>query len=136
MPITLPSRYNNAPIRHADMTRSMLDLYSIVAQINAGVSPKSIQTVAPLTGTTVQMTDDNSDGTIWINPSGNIAALTLLFPTDANSDLAQIRRIATAKNVSALTLAGATILNSTVTMNANDCVTYQKIGASTWILCT
>jgi hypothetical protein len=136
MPLTLPSRYNNAPIRHADMTRPMLDLYEIVAQINTGVSPKAVQVVTPLTGAIVQMSNDNTDGTIWINPATNIAALTLTFPADANSDLGQVRRIAASKVVTTLTLTGATILNSTVTMNANDCVTYQKIAANTWVLCT
>lgn len=39
MPITLPPPYNNAPIRPADVTQTMIDLYNVVAQINAGLSP-------------------------------------------------------------------------------------------------
>lgn len=39
MAITLPPPYNNAPIRPADVTQTMIDLYNVVAQINAGGSP-------------------------------------------------------------------------------------------------
>lgn len=42
MAITLPSRYQNANIRTADMTQDMIDLSNVVAQINAGLSPSII----------------------------------------------------------------------------------------------
>lgn len=41
MPVTLPSSYNNAPSRLADVTQTMLDLYNVVQQIN-GVSGSGI----------------------------------------------------------------------------------------------
>lgn len=40
--ITLPSRYNNAATRTADMTQPMLDLSNVVTQINSGLSPSII----------------------------------------------------------------------------------------------
>lgn len=56
MPITLPPPYNNAPIRPADVTQTMIDLYNVVAQINAGLSPVPINLSGPggaaLIGTT------------------------------------------------------------------------------------
>lgn len=133
MPVTLPSRYQNATIRHADVTRDMLDLYNVVAQINSGVSPQSIQTVVPTNGQTIQLTDDNTSGTIWLNPAGTLATLTLTMPTDAKSDLGQIRRIATSKAITSLTMNGATILNALTTMSANDCFEYQKVDVNTWV---
>lgn len=39
MPIILPSRYQNPAQRTADMTQDMIDLASVVSQINAGSSP-------------------------------------------------------------------------------------------------
>lgn len=39
MPIILPSRYQNAATRTADMTQDMIDLSNVVTQINAGQSP-------------------------------------------------------------------------------------------------
>lgn len=134
MPITLPSRYQNAPTRRADVTRDMLDIYNIVLQINNGVSPQSVQSVIPTTGQSIQMTDDATSGLIWLNPAGTLASLTLVFPTDANSDIGQIRRIATSKIITSVTLSGATILNPTTTLNANDCFGFQKVSAGTWVL--
>lgn len=56
MPIILPPPYNNAPIRPADVTQTMIDLYNVVAQINAGLSPVPINLSGPggaaLIGTT------------------------------------------------------------------------------------
>src|SRR5271169_2077766 len=56
MAITLPPPYNNAPIRPADVTQTMIDLYNVVAQINAGLSPVPINLSGPggaaLIGTT------------------------------------------------------------------------------------
>ena len=42
MPITLPSRYQNATTRTADMTQDMIDLFNVVSQINAGSAPAII----------------------------------------------------------------------------------------------
>lgn len=42
MAIILPSRYQNATTRNADMTQDMLDLFNVVTQINAGLSPSII----------------------------------------------------------------------------------------------
>lgn len=41
MPVTLPNSYQNAPSRLADVTQTMLDLYNVVQQINAGVTSNS-----------------------------------------------------------------------------------------------
>lgn len=40
--IVLPSRFQNANTRTADMTQDMLDLSNVVTQINAGLSPSII----------------------------------------------------------------------------------------------
>lgn len=40
--ITLPSRFQNATTRTADMTQPMLDLSNVVTQINSGLSPSII----------------------------------------------------------------------------------------------
>lgn len=42
MAILLPSRYQNANTRTADMTQPMIDLSNVVTQINAGLSPAII----------------------------------------------------------------------------------------------
>lgn len=40
--IVLPSRFQNGTTRTADMTQDMLDLFNVVTQINAGLSPSII----------------------------------------------------------------------------------------------
>lgn len=58
MPVTLPSAYNNAPTRLADVTQPMLDLYNVVQQIN-GASGTGIGYVTGqgVGGTVSQLTD-------------------------------------------------------------------------------
>lgn len=41
MPVSLPSAYQNAPSRLADVTQTMIDLYNVVQQINAGSTSTS-----------------------------------------------------------------------------------------------
>lgn len=42
MTIALPSRYQNATLRLADMTQDMADMANVVTQINLGLSPPSL----------------------------------------------------------------------------------------------
>ncbi len=91
------------------------------------------QTASPTTGQTVQMNDNNLDGTLYLTPAAGLAALTITFPSDANSRIGQIRRFATNKSVAILTMAGATILNNVTALVANDCFSYQKVAANTWV---
>lgn len=93
----------------------------------------NIQKVSPATGSTVQMTDTALDGTLYVNPAAALAALTIILPSEANSRLGQVRRIATSKAIMALTLTGATNILSTVgSLSAGDCVQFLKIDANTW----
>lgn len=130
--IVLPPPYNNAPIRPADMTQTMIDLYNVVAQINA--SQRAVQRVVPTTGQTVQMTDNGFDGTLFIDPAGTINTLTVVFPSAANSILGQIRFLGTSQGITNLTLSGGTFLNMIPSLNANDCFAFQKVkNPDTWI---
>lgn len=65
MPITLPSSYQNAPSRPADVTQTMLDLYNVVQQINAGAAIASFDVTAPSTITT-----NSSSNALTITQSG------------------------------------------------------------------
>lgn len=133
MIITLPSRYQNAPTRTADMTQDMVDLFGVVEQINVQ-SERVIQTEIPSAGQTVQMLDNKLDGTLLLKPAGALASLTIAFPTVANSKLGQIRFIATTQNITSLTLTGMTLLGSVMSMNANDCFAFQQVEPGVWII--
>lgn len=105
------------------------------AQVQALMSAMkpTIQPVTPTTGQTVVMTDDNTDGTLYLTPAGTLVALTITFPSDANSAFGQVRRVASTKAITTATLSGGTILNGFTTMIANDCFSYQKVATNTWI---
>lgn len=92
-----------------------------------------IQTVTPTTGQTVVMTNDNKNGTLILTPAGTLATLTITFPTDGNSRVGQIRRFASTSIITALTINGAVILNSIVAIAVNECFSYQKVSANTWV---
>lgn len=93
----------------------------------------NIQKVVPASGDTIQMTDTALDGTLLIAPATALASLTIILPTDAKSRLGQIRRIATTKAITALTLTGAvSIMNAITSMSGGDCVQYEKVDNNTW----
>lgn len=93
-----------------------------------------VVTVAtPTTGQTVAVTNDSRDRTLWLSPAGTLAALTITFPSDANSRLGQIVRLGSSQVITALTLNGATILNTAATLaSAGDMYSFQKVAANTW----
>lgn len=132
MAITLPSRYQNASTRQADITVEMLDLYNVVQQLNSG-GLRTIQNVTPTTGQTVQMENTSNDGTLFLTPAGTLASLTISFPSDANSALGQIRFIGSTQAITSLTMTNAVFLNSIVSLNANDFYAFQKVLPNTWI---
>lgn len=92
-----------------------------------------IQTASPTTGQTVVFTADDKDRTLWLTPAGALAALTITFPTDGASRLGQIVRLGSSQVITALTLGGATILNTAATLaSAGDMYSFQKVAANTW----
>lgn len=94
-----------------------------------------IQTATPAAGQTVAMTADSNDRTLYLTPAGTLATLTVTMPADATSRLGQIARVASTQGVTLFTINGGTILNLVSSLNAGDCVTYQKVAANTWIRC-
>lgn len=102
MPIILPSRYQNAATRTADMTQDMIDLSNVVTQINAGSSPNlpltldAMDTTAsiavpttptvftcPTVNTAQNIAFDPVTGIVTVTQGGNyqVAILLNFFPT-------------------------------------------------------
>lgn len=91
------------------------------------------QSVSPTTGQTVTLVNDDKDRTLVLTPAGAIAALTITFPSDANSRLGQIVGITTSQPVVAVTLtAGVSVSGFITSLSPNDFAIYQKIAANTW----
>lgn len=114
------------------MTPEMMDLYNVVQQLNTGAL-RTIQNVVPTNGQTIQMLDNSNDGTLFMNPAGTLAAITISFPSAANSVLGQIRFIGSTQAISTLTLINAVFLNSIPSLNANDFFAFQQVMPNTWI---
>jgi hypothetical protein len=109
--------------------------FQLISNAMFGSSQNYITPAAPLTGATINMNALSITETIYITPAGTIAALTVVFPTDANSALGQIERLISSQTVTALTLTanGNTILGTAVTaMVANQTYAWQKVAAATW----
>lgn len=92
-----------------------------------------IQNAAPATGQIVVMEDSAKNGTLYMMPALLLAALTVTLPSEANSVIGQVRRIATTKAITVLTVNGATtILGNVGSMALGDCISFHKIAANTW----
>lgn len=99
----------------------------------AQVTP-AIQEASPTTGQTVTMTDDMTDGTLYVTPAGALLALTVALPSNANSRIGQIRRIVTSQIITGLTVsaASATIFGLPTTLALGGSVSFQKIADGKW----
>lgn len=91
---------------------------------------------SPLTGATVTASPLKKSETIYLTPAGTIAALTVVFPTNANSQNGQVFRVVSTQIVTALTVTstGLTLQGTAVTALAvNTPVSWLKVAASTWL---
>lgn len=116
------------PILSADGMR-LLDKDGNTLSIIPG---PSVQKVVPASGDSVQMEDTMRDGTLLVAPAAGISSLTVALPSELNSRLGQVRRIASTKAVTTLNITGATILNTVGSLSAGDCVQFLKIDTNTW----
>lgn len=97
----------------------------------------AVQTLAsaPVTTNTITADPNGSDQLYVITPAGTIAALTFVFPTDANSHLGQKITVVSHQVVTALTVSSSslTIRGTAVTALAVDtAIIWQKIGTAIW----
>lgn len=99
----------------------------------SGTGSRTIINAAPASGNTIVLPDGSRDIQLWASPAANIAACTVTLPTDAGSFIGQRVWIGFSRNVTALTVNGATqIYNAPTTINAGDFFTMVKVAANTW----
>lgn len=112
---------------------NLLSVSGAGPQINAKTD--IVTPSAPVTTNSLSITTTKQNETLYIVPAGTIAALTIVFPSDANSQIGQVSQWFSTQIVSTLTVtsAGLTLLGSAVTaLAANTPITYKKVAASTW----
>lgn len=86
MPVTLPSAYNNAVLRQADVTQTMLDLYNVVQQINGASGGGIGYVIGQGVGGAVSQTTDRSTAVTLNKLTGQITgqATSLAASTSAS----------------------------------------------------
>lgn len=104
-------------------------------QVTSLAGAQIVTEVSPLTGATVDMNTASNSEFINITPAGTIAALTVVFPSDADSAIGQVETLVSSQTVTTLTVtsAGLTLKGDAVTtLNPNQPVSWIKTAAATW----
>ena len=94
-----------------------------------------VQTVVPTSGETVKFDDDDLDRTLYMKPAGTLATLTIAMPTTATSRLGRKVSVCSTQTVTLLTITEATMLNTLVTLSANDHFTFEEVEIGKWVVC-
>jgi hypothetical protein len=104
-------------------------------QLVSSRQSRYISFTSPTTGSTVDITAAaGRDGTVAFAPAGALAALTITFPSDANSRTTQRITLTTTQTITTLTLSssGASFLGNPGTLVAGTPVTFEKVAATFW----
>lgn len=96
--------------------------------------PSYVETYWPAEGDVITTRQSRQNGTIVLDPQGDLNEVTLIWPPDNVSQVGQIRRIAVVSgSIANLVIPDTTIYNQTTAMMNSDFPEYQKIMASTWM---
>ncbi|HHM6046661.1 TPA: hypothetical protein ACRMOD_000391 [Pseudomonas aeruginosa] len=136
MPVSDADIDNAVPaggIPSRSLTNAVLKEIRTIAQ-NGENAASFVQRVAsPVDGSTVEVNQVRQNGIVILEPSNNLAALTIRLPVAPNQRDGQIIRLVTTKDISALSFVDATLLNGIDTMLANDAFAFQVIDDNTWV---
>lgn len=136
MPVSDADIDNAVPaggIPSRSLTNAVLKEIRTIAQ-NGENAASFVQRVAsPADGSTVEVNQVRQNGIVILEPSNNLAALTIRLPVAPNQRDGQIIRLVTTRDISALSFVDATLLNGIDTMLANDAFAFQVIDDNTWV---
>ncbi|HGP0289663.1 TPA: hypothetical protein ACLEZY_001046 [Pseudomonas aeruginosa] len=136
MPVSDADIDNAVPaggIPSRSLTNAVLKEIRTIAQ-NGENAASFVQRVAsPADGSTVEVNQVRQNGIVILEPSNNLAALTIRLPVAPNQRDGQIIRLVTTKDISTLSFVDATLLNGIDTMLANDAFAFQVIDDNTWV---
>lgn len=106
---------------------------TVTAGGGAPAAAPYVKSVSPTTGQTVAFDANSTDQTLYLTPAGTLATLTITMPSDASSALGQTVTIAASQTLTALTINGATIVNTATTLLGSSAVAFRKVAANTWM---
>lgn len=135
-------RHNNVIVQTSDMPLEACFARLVSSVAGAKISmdnapendpsdPFSIS-VKPVSGETIQMTNDKRSGTLILTHESTLDTLTLALPTFANSKPNQFRFIYFNKAVTSLAFAGATVMGAPEAVSAGDFICIRYISPNLW----
>ncbi|HCU2081803.1 TPA: hypothetical protein OUI22_000421 [Pseudomonas aeruginosa] len=136
MPVSDADIDNAVPaggIPSRSLTNAVLKAIRTIAQNGENAASFVQRMVSPADGSTVEVNQVRQNGIVILEPSNNLAALTIRLPVAPNQRDGQIIRLVTTKDISALSFVDATLLNGIDTMLANDAFAFQVIDDNTWV---
>ncbi|HFS0752984.1 TPA: hypothetical protein ACRN2L_006097 [Pseudomonas aeruginosa] len=136
MPVSDADIDNAVPaggIPSRSLTNAVLKAIRTIAQNGENASSFVQRVASPADGSTVEVNQVRQNGIVILEPSNNLAALTIRLPVAPNQRDGQIIRLVTTKDISALSFVDATLLNGIDTMLANDAFAFQVIDDNTWV---
>ncbi|HFI2210319.1 TPA: hypothetical protein ACGPPQ_002900 [Pseudomonas aeruginosa] len=136
MPVSDADIDNAVPaggIPSRSLTNAVLKAIRTIAQNGENAASFVQRVVSPADGSTVEVNQVRQNGIVILEPSNNLAALTIRLPVAPNQRDGQIIRLVTTKDISALSFVDATLLNGIDAMLANDAFAFQVIDDNTWV---
>ena len=113
-----------------------LTLNPAASLLNFGGASDNVNASTPTTGTTLTANPDRQNDVQYIAPAGTIAALTYVFPSDANSRIGQVIQLYSTQTVTALTITSTslTLVGTALSaMTAHTLYSWKKVAAATWM---
>lgn len=99
--------------------------------------PAMVTTIVPTSDQTVSANLEQRNETLYINPAGTLASLTIALPPVAGARVGQIIRVFVSKIItnSTVSSAGGTIAGTILDTTApNIGAAYQFMGGTTWVI--
>jgi len=124
------TKYPNAP-------QALLDTFASYLTAPEAKKNRTTVTVAtPASASTVSFNSAGLDETLFLDLSGGITGLTVVFPANSTSAIGQTLRIWSREAVAATvsyTLGGQTVYGQPTSYSANTNYEWQKVANDTWI---
>jgi hypothetical protein len=92
-----------------------------------------ILSYSPTNGQTIALPQTDSDLFVNITPSTDLAALSIVLPSEGNSSEGQAVRIRSSRNIGEITVSGATTVDNFIVMlNSGSVTVFFKFAPNVW----
>lgn len=115
----------------SDLSRS--DIQTMIEQsMGQAMDPVNV-TYSPTEGQTVSLPATDQDLFVNLTPAGDLGAITVVLPTEASSRENQRLVMRSSRNITEITVTGATTIdNAIVMLNAGSVTVFFKFAPNLW----